>query len=61
MASTTEFDRVLTGFMTCTVILQPGVIVVFGRGSPIWIPCANAETASEAKVRNDASFIIEGR
>ena len=61
MAITTEFHRILTGFMTCTVILQPGVMVVFGRGSPIWIPCANAETASEAKVRNDASFIIEGR
>ena len=34
-------------------------------GYPIWIFCANAaETASEARVRNDANFIIsnwEGR
>jgi hypothetical protein len=52
--------------MTCTVIFVPGVIVVLGRGNPMLILCANtAETANEAKVRNDASFIIgferEGR
>jgi hypothetical protein len=45
-----------------TVILQPGSIVVLGRGYAIWIPCANAvETASEARVRNDASFIIKSK
>ena len=63
-ANTTEFCR-LTGRMTVTVILQPGLMGVLGRGDPIWILCANAlETASEARVRNDASFIIgsnEGR
>lgn len=59
-SATTKFGRILTGFMICTVILLPGVIVVLGRGYPIWIPCPNAaETASEAKVRNDASFIIK--
>jgi hypothetical protein len=57
--SARQFGSILTGFTTVTVILQPGVIVVLGRGYAIWIPCANAvETASEARVRSDASFII---
>lgn len=54
-----EFGRILTGRITCTVIFVPGVMVELGRGYPMSILCANAaETASEARVRNDANFIM---
>jgi hypothetical protein len=56
-ASTTEVGRILTGFTTVTVILLPCATDAPEGGYAIWIPWANAETASEAKVRNDASFI----
>ena len=40
------------------MILVPALMTVPATGCAIWIPCANAEMASEAKVTNDASFII---
>ena len=53
-----EIHRMLTGCSTCTVIFCPALMYVLAVGYPIWTFCANAaETASEARVRNDANFI----